>query len=199
MGHESSFWGFSNGNGEGTGPFTPTPQSFIDGYFRTHPAESGNPAQNDRITKANLPQSGTPHRYSIRVSTVCPAEQIFNNLKEPGNSAPGAPAAIEGKTRNIQLAGFAGGTNPITQIVNSRAFTIVNITQRGHIFYPGQVTIRVIPEPGNTSDISIVGTGTGNDPLLNEVTGLGFFGLTAEGAADLCASGAGLPSMTTTP
>jgi hypothetical protein len=138
------------------------------------------------------PSSGTPHRYSIRVSTLCPASQIFKNLKQAGNSAPGAPAAREGTTRHIPLSGFAGGTNPITQVVNSSTLTITNYTERGHIFYPGKVVIQVIPEPNNTSDISIVGTGTGPDPLLNEVTGLAWFGLDARGAADLCASSLGL-------
>lgn len=107
-------------------------------------------------------------------------------------SAPNAPAAREGFHEGIVL----GGNNPISQYVNSRTMTIVNITEPTHVFYPGRVTIQVVAAPGSTSDIEITGTGNGNDPFINDVTGFAFFELySANGVAQYCAakSGFGTP------
>ena len=138
----------------------------------------------------SAPQS---HNYRIRVPTLCTPSQAFNDLKDPGMSAPGSPQAKEGTIPNIQLWGN-GGKNVITQIVNSKAMTITNITQQGHQFYPGSVTFQVIPEAGNTSDILVTGTGTGPNPIENDVIGLAFFGAVANSVAQVCSAGAGIPT-----
>jgi RHS repeat-associated protein len=133
------------------------------------------------------------HNYHIRVPTLCTPSQAFHDLKQPGISAPGAPQAREGTTPNIQLWGN-GGKNLITQVVNSRTMTITNITQFGHQFYPGSVTIRVVPEPGNSADIVIDGTGSGPEAIINDVVGYAFFqGVSANSVAQFCNAAAGIP------
>lgn len=82
-------------------------------------------------------------------------------------SAPGAPAAQEGITQNVDLFGH----NPITQTVDSRTRTIVNRTEPGHEFFDGSVIITAIPQPNNGSLISIRGTGTNGSPVWNTVVG----------------------------
>jgi len=131
------------------------------------------------------PQSG--HHYSIKTSTFCSASDTFNSLKAPDVSAPGAPAAQEG-THELNLT----GGNPILQTVNTPAMTIVNTTLPGHVFYPGTVTISVTPAPDG-SVIQITGTGTGADPLFNDIVGNLFFGGTAALIQNGCALEAGAP------
>ena len=133
--------------------------------------------------------AGTPHKYTIRVHTQCPAAQVFHDLESPGMSAPGAPQAVPGITPNIQLW-LNNGKNVITQLVNPTAMTIINVTQVGHQFYPGQVVIQVLPQPGASSDILITGTGYGPNAGENDVVGHLFFG----GTASLEAAGCAAPS-----
>lgn len=90
--------------------------------------------------------------------------------------------------------GGGGGKNVITQILNSKAVTITNVTQQGHQFYPGSVTFQVIPEAGNASDILVTGTGTGPNPIENDVIGLPFFGYVANSVAQVCSARAGIPT-----
>jgi hypothetical protein len=134
-------------------------------------ASGENRPRYDRMRRgALLPKSN--HKYHIGVETTCSAGDSFNAFKGAGVSAPLAPAAREGYTRNV---GLAGG-NPIYQYVNSRSMTIVNTTLPGHIFYPGTVTIQVTSNGWGGSNIDITGTGSGNDSLLNDLVGYAFFG-----------------------
>jgi hypothetical protein len=111
-------------------------------------------------------------------------------MKEAGMSAPGAPAAQEGFTPSIDLA----GNNRISQYVNTPTRTIVNTTLPGHVFYPGTVTIQVFPAAGGTSDIVITGTGSGDEPFINDLTGYAFFGVVSAGSvAQVCSAEAGVP------
>ena len=123
-----------------------------------------------------LAQSQQPHKYVITRSSNCSAANTFNQFLAPGASAPGAPAAQEGITPLINLPGLPGyGPNPISQDVNSSTGTITNTTLPGHMFYPGTVVIQVTPSAGDTSNITITGTGTGNDPGFNDLVGEIFF------------------------
>ena len=134
-----------------------------------------------------LAQSQTPHKYVITRSSNCSAANTFNQFLAPGASAPGAPAAQEGPTPLINLPGLPGyGPNPISQDVNSSTGTITNTTLPGHMFYPGTVVIQVTPSAGDTSNITITGTGTGNDPGFNDLVGEIFVGGTASGIALSC-------------
>jgi RHS repeat-associated protein len=137
------------------------------------------------IPNVNLPTegTGTPHKYVITVPTDCSPENAFNQLKEKGMSAPGAPAAQEDFTPSITL----WGDNPISQTVNSNTMTITNTTLPGHEFYPGSVVIQVSPGGGGGSTITITGTGTGPHPGLNQFLGQLIFGLgSAGGIATSC-------------
>jgi hypothetical protein len=78
------------------------------------------------------------------------------------------------------------GNNPISQTVNSSTMTITNATLPGHIFDPGTVGFQVDPAPGDTSVITITGTGTGDYPVLNDIVGELFFGGVASGIALSC-------------
>src|SRR6185312_7989762 len=142
-------------------------------------------ARRSHLLQQSNPQSG--HHYSIKTSTFCSASDTFNSLKAPDVSAPGAPAAQEG-THELNLT----GGNPILQTVNTPAMTIVNTTLPGHVFYPGTVTISVTPAPDG-SVIQITGTGTGADPLFNDIVGNLFFGGTAALIQNGCALEAGAP------
>lgn len=115
-------------------------------------------------------------------------------MKGAGSSAPGAPAAQEGFTPRINLWGIES-PNPISQIVNSSTMTITNTTLPGHVFYPGDVNIQVVPAAGNTSVINITGTGTSADPYLNDAVGLAFFGAIANFTQTGCAALHGAYSM----
>jgi hypothetical protein len=75
---------------------------------------------------------------------------------------------------------------PISQSVNSSTRTIVNRTLPGHIFYPGTVTIQVNPLGPETSTLSIIGEGVGNEPEFNNFIGEAFFGPKAADAQNTC-------------
>jgi RHS repeat-associated protein len=128
------------------------------------------------------------HSYSYSAQSACAAATLFALVELPGNSAPGSPAATEGTTNNIMLP----GGNPITQVVNSQTMTIINITQPGHRYDPGTVTIQVTPEPDGTSVISVVGEGTGPHPIENDVVGLLWFGWDIQNLAKYCVPSIGL-------
>jgi hypothetical protein len=79
-----------------------------------------------------LAQSGTPHKYTIKVPTNCSGDNTFSQLQQPGYSAPGAPAAQEHFTPRIPLFGITSA-NPISQDVNSSTRTQTNTTLGGHV------------------------------------------------------------------
>ncbi|WP_429912125.1 RHS repeat-associated core domain-containing protein [Glycocaulis sp.] len=112
---------------------------------------------------------GRPHRYSYTVWTLCSPDAAFNSIRMPSLSAPMAPYAREGE-RAVMLA----GNNPIIQIVDSRQRQIVNVTQPGHTFHPGEVTWQV-ESAWIGSTITVTGTGTGRNPNLNNLTGMMLF------------------------
>ena len=138
------------------------------------------PKKKPKVPKEN----STFHRYTFSVATQCSAKDAFDVLKSPGMSGPGAPAAQEGPARRVTLW-LNGGRNRIVQTVNPVTKTIVNTTEKTHQFHPGQVTMQVTPK-GEGSMITITGTGTGPNPLLNNVIGETFFGLVAGLAAGIC-------------
>ena len=154
-------------------------------------SNNGDPAPETlTITAKSRAKPQNAHQYHISVPTLCSAGQAFSDLKDAGMSAPGAPAAREGFTPRINLT----GNNPISQYVNSSTRTIINTTLPTHIFYPGNVTIQVVPAAGGTSDINITGTGSGNDPFLNDLAGYGFFQfVSANSVAQVCSARAGVP------
>jgi RHS repeat-associated protein len=154
-------------------------------YIGCDYSANGSPPELPRALPNSGPASGNPaaaaHNYVIQQVSACSAKDVFDFFKQEGNSAPGAPAAQEGR-QDILLT----FNNPIRQIVNSSEMTIVNVTRPGHAFYPGSVAIVVRPLGEETSVLAIVGTGTGPNPKLNEFLGKSFFGPTAFAASDAC-------------
>jgi RHS repeat-associated protein len=146
------------------------------------------PPRQPEYTPPDVPR-GSPHEYAVQRSTVCTADEAFSRLKEPGISAPGAPAAREGVTQSIDLF----GNNPITQTVDSQTRTIVNRTEPGHAFFDGTVVITAIPQPNDGSLVSIRGTGANDSPVLNVIVGKVFFGLSAHTVSAQCATDHGIP------
>ena len=132
---------------------------------------------------------GKPHNYSIRTPTTCTPDDAFSSLKAPGVSAPGAHAAQEGFTLQVNLS----GGNPISQLVSTPTMTIVNTTLPSHIFYPGSVTWQVSPM-GTGSTIDVTGTGTGANPRLNNFVGKLFFGLMSFLVRTGCDAANGIPN-----
>ncbi|MEP3122606.1 MULTISPECIES: RHS repeat-associated core domain-containing protein [Alphaproteobacteria] len=125
-------------------------------------------------------EGGSFHRYDIEVVVQCSASTTFEVVR--ANSAPGAPYAEAG-THDIMLA----FNNPITQIVDVEARTIINITLPGHVFYPGTVEIYIRSIGGLYSSIHITGTGQGGAmPTLNNVAGGVLFGGMANYVAEYC-------------
>jgi hypothetical protein len=104
-------------------------------------------------------------------------------------SAPGAPAAKEGFTPQIYLI----GQNPISQLVDFQSRTITNATLPDHEFFNGEVNINVSAQPNDRSLISIIGTGTNDRPLLNELFGEVIFGLIAGTVSGQCNTDHGIP------
>jgi RHS repeat-associated protein len=175
----------------------PNSEYGIIGYAaKTSCTTTGQPNFADQNPNSQFAGPGVPtapqntHQYRISVPTLCSPSQAFSDMKDAGMSAPGAPAAQEGFTPRINLA----GNNPISQYVNSSTMTIVNSTLPGHVFYPGNVTIQVVPAAGGNSDISITGTRSGNEPLINDAVGYAFFGgVSASSVAQVCSARAGVP------
>ncbi|WP_230781758.1 RHS repeat domain-containing protein [Sphingomonas sp. Leaf37] len=132
--------------------------------------------------RTRTPQNGQPHNYTINRDVQCSAGSAFNKLKAPGMSAPGSPAARNGFTPRITLT----GNNPISQSVDPGRMTITNTTLPTHQFYPGSVVMQVAPLESGWSRITITGTGSGNDPFLNDVVGLAYFGSVANAVQELC-------------
>ena len=123
--------------------------------------------------------------YRVQDFAFCSADDLFAQFSKPGNSAPDAPAAKPGTTTpDIILA----GGNPITQIVDSSARTITNVTQELHRYHPGTVEIRIKPVSiGST--VSIVGRGTGDHYWENRFLGHALFTLLSAKATIGCTLG----------
>ena len=152
--------------------------NFIDDRSR-----NGNPSSGSGPSGgAGNAGAGTPHEFVIKRKSECPANAVFNDFKKPGQSAPGAPAAKEGFVARINLT----GGNPISQNVNSASRTIQNTTLKGHMFFPGTVTINVTNSKEGGSNITITGTGTGNFAIFNNIVGNIFFGAAANQSANVC-------------
>lgn len=151
---------------------------------RVRPAR-GNPGHfpyyNEPL-KYREPQEGPEHVYEVSADTQCPAAETFDNLRDPGMSAPGAPRAQEGFRSGIILY----GNNPISQRVDSKSLTITNYTESSHRYYPGAVEIRVTPLDSRSSRVTIRGTGTTGRALENSLLGAAFFQSTVERAAIRC-------------
>lgn len=136
---------------------------------------------------------GSQHGYGLAMLTDCSAGELFDALKAPGGSAPGAPAARENITTGISLLHFRS-PNLITQEVDSSAMTIVNTTQVGHEFYWGQVKLQVVGNPGNTAQIDVTGTGRNSSylgALFNDIAGVALFGFITSNIQTGCAASHG--------
>ncbi len=151
-------------------------------------------------TKATPPsspqrnQGNQGHHYGSATPTTCTPSQAFSALKEPGMSAPGAPAAQEGVTTPISLWSIFT-PNQITQVVDTQNMTITNIALPGHIFQ-GTVTTQVTPF-GTGSLIKANGAGTPDESpfmgVVNDIFGALLFGFRNEIIADGCDALNGIP------
>jgi RHS repeat-associated protein len=162
----------------GPKPFTTCSYTYVPSY--------GSPQVAAKIT---IPSGGKSHHYKVSEPVLCPASTAFANLKEEGNSAPGAPAAAEGITKGIRLSALPWQSepyNPITQIVDSGTFTILNITEPGHRYYPGTVRISVEPLSQESSLVTMEGVGWGNNRAENMAVGEAAFGAELQGLATIC-------------
>ncbi|TBR36722.1 MULTISPECIES: RHS repeat-associated core domain-containing protein [Dyella] len=116
------------------------------------------------------------HNYSATFFTRCSGQRVFAMISQANVSAPGAPRARPGFTPSITLVGN-GGNNKISQYVNPSTMTIVNTTLPGHQFYPGTVTWQVTEYPDAFSSyVTVSGTGSGPNPMLNDAIGYALFG-----------------------
>jgi hypothetical protein len=145
----------------------------------------------NRITSNVSSNAGTttqhPHYYRVSDVAFCSPSELFATFREAGGSAPGAPYAREGITRDIILL----DGNPIMQTVNPNTLTIVNQTQAGHRYHNGQVTIR-ITESVFGSRYTITGTGNNSSWYMareNEVGGTALFAGIGTANALACSTG----------
>lgn len=166
--------------------------------FLTHQSSAGTygggGGEGDEIVVTGSRIRGQPHSYRITVRTLCSAGEAFAAMKQPGMSAPGAPAAREGTHRVLLTF-----NNPIAQFVDTPSRTIINVTLQGHWFYPGSVTIQVSPllTSGYRSQVDVTGTGEGTNPWINDLVGVGYFALVTQGLGDYCATQYGGMVMST--
>jgi hypothetical protein len=126
----------------------------------------------------NDPVNSDPQVYTVARYATCTADELFNQMRQPGISAPGAPYAQDGFNPDIRLT----GDNTITQTVDPAKREITNATQEGHRYHPGTVEIRVTDisdpvVPNIRSKVEIVGTGT--TPRYYENTALGYVAFSA--------------------
>ena len=156
--------------------------SAFAGYREWQSTQPGDTSPNPERVGQGSSGGQETHRYEIKVKTTCAASKAYSMIKQTGVSAPGAPAARDGTTPNIVLT----FENPITQIVDPSRLRIVNVTQLGHRYYPGDVTWTVTPISNGGSLISVVGTGSGNHSFENRQVGGLFFGGMMDGVAKAC-------------
>lgn len=115
-----------------------------------------------------------PHYYYVTDVAFCSPSALFDTFRQPGRSAPGAPSAKDDTTQDISLS----GVNPITHVVSPSTMTIINITQKGHYFHSGTVTIKISPSIVG-SRYEITGRGYNSSWVRaqqNEIAGYAFFG-----------------------
>ena len=91
------------------------------------------------------------------------------------------------------LPDYVTHRNPITQVVDTQQRTLVNVAEKGHVFYPGTVLTTVTPN-GTGSIIETVGTGTGDHPLFNNFVGAAYFGLRNYFIQTGCDAANGIPT-----
>jgi len=174
-------WQFGGGdtNGRGAGGRGQGPPTQI-------PCQTGN--------CYTQPQGNQGHHYGIATPTTCTPSEAFSTLKEPGVSAPGAPAAQEGVTTPISLWHITS-PNQITQVVDTPNMTITNIALPGHVFQ-GTVKTQVTPF-GSGSLITVAGAGppgeSGFMGVVNDIFGALLFGLRNEMISNGCDAINGLP------
>jgi RHS repeat-associated protein len=158
---------------------------FFGGCKKPQPAAKAKPKAEEPAKKeSGKSKSGDLH-YTVNDFAFCSADDLFDQFSKAGNSAPGAPAARPGTTTDITLT----GGNQITQVVNPKARTITNITEKGHRYHPGTVEIRVTPTSYGSA-VSIVGRGTTSRYLENSILGAVLFrGLSSRATVE-CTVGA---------
>jgi RHS repeat-associated protein len=128
--------------------------------------------------KKRKPAPAKAHRYVASGYVQCDADEAFELMRD--YSAPGAPYSEPGAHDRILT-----GNNPITQVVNVKNRTIVNITREGHRYFPGTVAIAVVPS-GAGAQIAIIGTGTTPRALENTVLGFGLFQSAIQAVRTIC-------------
>ncbi len=136
-----------------------------------------------RITTLVWTDSETnEHFYQIR-GTICSqgqgcgeayADSVYEYVNQ--NDVPFTSNDLGNGQRNLlpYLPRFLDGNQPIRHIENADLRTSVNVTLRGHKFYPGTVTHRVHFEVGFLS-YDVVGVGAGGNPSFNNSVGMGLF------------------------
>jgi len=125
---------------------------------------------------ANYLTKTGPHNSDIFVPLCddCSQRKGFEAMRS--FSAPGAPYAKPGTTRDLKLA----GGNPITQIVDVKNMTIENIAQPGHVF-GGKVKISMETRNGVVG-ARIKGSGVGPNSGWNQILGPKIFRALGMGA-----------------
>ncbi|MGJ3232382.1 MAG: RHS repeat-associated core domain-containing protein [Oceanicaulis sp.] len=141
----------------------------------------------DQQPKADEGGFQSDHDWEASIVTLCSADAAFALIASRGMSAPGAPRARPG-TSEVNLV-FG---NRITQTVDPVNRTILNQTNPGHRYHPGDLSIQVDPYMGIFSRITVRGTGlneTRLEALENEFVGKAFFGTSAIVVRLVCQSG----------
>jgi hypothetical protein len=147
-------------------PLTPRGRVAADVYYPAPPPGF----DHDRLVLPSYdPNDQNYHHYEhdtiiCRQSAGCTPEAVFQGLLR--NAAPGQTGiSYDGNMVEVTFAGQSAGT--IRQNVDEANLTVYNITESGHIFYPGHVARSVVVEKGFVM-VRSVGEGIGNYPLFNK-------------------------------
>ena len=173
-------------NGAATGAFvnlfqptsTASPNTAMEDIYDVPdlPANLENALQSLRIRLNVDPRNSTFHRFFVVTEIcsvaieVCSSESVFIALRR-------FPAPAH-DPRNIvnsrDTTSIAFGLGPVTHFVDDSTLSVINITEPGHIFYPG-FTHRSVIVSGGKVYVLTVGEGVGRFKDLNEVVGPALF------------------------
>ena len=152
-----------------------------EAFLRVENVDFKMPLCGDPSLPFTYKKDDTYHKYqdateicSINQSAKCTVDTVFDvMLRTPASIAPVVPAVRSGEIHScsvLQLVSCPGHDNKIRLVIDESQHSITNYTQPEHIFFPGQVTRKVVNRNGLVI-VETIGEGNGSYPTMNAETG----------------------------